>query len=125
MKTFQEILEGKTKTDLPEIPAIKKPAKAKTPTKREEIPGLGTTIAEASNWKFADSADAANYMDSIEFKLKEVISMASDKRFVDWCAITDKNFGTNTSARLKALIKTSTQAMGSFNTLQDEMDEAS
>ena len=51
MKTFQEILEGKTKTDLPEIPAIKKPAKAKTPTKREEIPGLGATIAENSNYK--------------------------------------------------------------------------
>lgn len=36
MKTFQEILEGKTK--LPELPAIKKPSKSKIPTKREEIP---------------------------------------------------------------------------------------
>lgn len=129
MKTFQEILEGKTKR--PELPAIKKPAKAKIPTKREEIPGLGAKVAEPKGEEtivegasFKSSIEATEYMSTVVDNIVELRLLANDSKLAAWCKITDSNFGTASAKYYTQLVKQLDELRKTAQRIEDELDTA-
>lgn len=129
MKTFAELMET-SKTKLPELPAIKTPAKAAVKG-REEIPGLGAkveetdkveTIAEGSS--FRSSIEATEHFSSIVDAIVELRLLANDSKLAAWCKVTDSNFGTASVKYYTQLVKQLYELRKTAQRIDDEFDAA-
>lgn len=135
MKTFNDLMEVETKTKLPDLPKVKKPAQAKTQG-REPIPGLGTevvetdkvkTIAEASLIKpkpIKDSEDAELYVDGIEDCIDSALSYIEEPSFFKFCTATDKNFGVQLFKHVALLHTAIRNAKKEINEVRVQLENA-